>query len=91
LKVEVRDLLNEYDFPGDDTPIVIGSALKALEGDDSEHGVQSVKKLVEAIDSYIPQPTRETDKPFLCQLKIFFQFKEEELLLQEELKEGSKS
>ena len=72
VEVEVRDLLNEYEFPGDDTPIVIGSALKALEGDDSEHGVQSVQKLVEALDSYIPQPTRETDKPFLMPIEDIF-------------------
>ena len=72
VEVEVRDLLNEYEFPGDDTPIIIGSALKALEGDDSEHGVQSVQKLVEALDSYIPEPTRETDKPFLMPIEDIF-------------------
>ncbi len=72
VEVEVRDLLNEYEFPGDDTPIVIGSALKALEGDDSEHGIQSVQKLVEALDSYIPEPTRETDKPFLMPIEDIF-------------------
>ena len=72
VEVEVRDLLNEYEFPGDDTPIIIGSALKALEGDDSEHGVQSVQKLVEALDTYIPEPTRETDKPFLMPIEDIF-------------------
>ena len=72
VEVEVRDLLNEYDFPGDDTPIIIGSALKALEGEDSEHGKQSIIKLVEAIDSYIPEPTRETDKPFLMPIEDIF-------------------
>jgi elongation factor Tu len=72
VEVEVRDLLNEYDFPGDDTPIIIGSALKALEGEDSEHGKQSIVKLVEAIDSYIPEPTRETDKPFLMPIEDIF-------------------
>ena len=72
VEVEVRDLLNEYDFPGDDTPVIIGSALKALEGEDSEHGKQSIVKLVEAIDSYIPEPTRETDKPFLMPIEDIF-------------------
>ena len=72
VEVEVRDLLNEYEFPGDDTPIIIGSALKALEGEDSEHGVQSVQKLVEVLDSYIPEPTRETDKPFLMPIEDIF-------------------
>ena len=72
VEVEVRDLLNEYEFPGDDTPIIIGSALKALEVEDSEHGVQSVQKLVEALDSYIPEPTRETDKPFLMPIEDIF-------------------
>ena len=72
VEVEVRDLLNEYEFPGDDTPIIIGSALKALEGDDSEHGIQSVQQLVEALDSYIPEPTRETDKPFLMPIEDIF-------------------
>ena len=72
VEVEVRDLLNEYEFPGDDTPVIIGSALKALEGEDSELGVQSVQKLVEALDSYIPEPTRETDKPFLMPIEDIF-------------------
>ena len=72
VEVEVRDLLNEYEFPGDDTPIIVGSALKALEGDDSEHGTQSITKLVEALDSYIPEPVRETDKPFLMPIEDIF-------------------
>tara|TARA_Y100001935_G_scaffold176914_1_gene146378 strand:+ start:259 stop:1452 length:1194 start_codon:yes stop_codon:yes gene_type:complete len=72
VEVEVRDLLNEYEFPGDDTPVIIGSALKALEGEDSEHGKQSIVKLVEALDSYIPEPTRETDKPFLMPIEDIF-------------------
>jgi len=58
VEVEVRELLSKYEFPGDKTPIVIGSALKALEGEDSELGVKSIMKLAEALDSYIPQPKR---------------------------------
>ena len=69
---EIRELLTEYDFPGADTPVIIGSALKALEGEESEHGTESIKKLVEAIDSYIPEPTRETDKPFLMPIEDIF-------------------
>ena len=53
---EIRELLNEYDFPGDDTPIIIGSALKALEGDTSDIGVPSVQKLIETLDTYVPEP-----------------------------------
>ena len=68
---EIRELLTEYDFPGADTPVIVGSALKALE-DTSDHGVESVKKLVESIDSYIPEPTRETDKPFLMPIEDIF-------------------
>jgi elongation factor Tu len=69
---EIRELLTEYDFPGADTPVIIGSALKALEGEESEHGTESIKKLVEAIDSYIPEPVRETDKPFLMPIEDIF-------------------
>ena len=69
---EIRELLTEYDFPGADTPVIIGSALKALEGEESEHGTESIKKLVEAIDSYIPEPIRETDKPFLMPIEDIF-------------------
>jgi elongation factor Tu len=72
VELEVRDLLSSYDFPGDDTPIVIGSALKALEGDESEIGVASVYKLVEAMDAYIPEPQREIDKPFLMPIEDVF-------------------
>src|SRR3954465_5434611 len=59
VEVEVRELLSKYDFPGDKTPIVIGSALKALEGEDSDLGTKSILKLAEALDSYIPTPKRE--------------------------------
>ena len=70
--MEVRDLLSEYDFPGDDTPIIIGSALKALEGDQSDIGVPSIIKLVDALDSYIPEPQRDIDKPFLMPIEDVF-------------------
>ncbi len=72
VELEVRDLLNSYNFPGDNTPIVIGSALKALEGDQSEIGEPAILKLVEALDSYIPEPTREIDKPFLMPIEDVF-------------------
>jgi elongation factor Tu len=65
VELEVRELLSKYEFPGDDTPIIVGSAVKALEGDQSEIGEPSILKLMEAVDSYIPTPTRDTDKPFL--------------------------
>src|ERR1700753_1257510 len=65
VELEVRELLSTYKFPGDDTPIVIGSALKALEGDKSEIGVPAVVKLVEEMDKYIPIPKREVDKTVL--------------------------
>ena len=64
---EVKDLLNEYDFPGDDTPIVKGSALKALEGD--EASVNAILELASTLDSYIPEPTRDLDKPFLMPIE----------------------
>jgi elongation factor Tu len=70
VEVEVRDLLNEYDFPGDDIPFVIGSALKALEGDDDAKA--KIVELAEALDSYIPEPTRELDKPFLMPVEDVF-------------------
>ena len=70
--MEVRELLDEYDFPGDDTPVIQGSALKALEGDTSEIGVPAVKKLMEAVDSYIPTPVRDIDKPFLMPVEDVF-------------------
>jgi elongation factor Tu len=69
---EIRDLLNKYEFPGDATPIIRGSALKALEGDTSEIGEPSIVKLIEALDSYIPQPERATDKPFLMPIEDIF-------------------
>src|SRR3970040_652475 len=69
VEVEVRELLSKYDFPGDKTPIVIGSALKALAGEDSELGVKSIMKLAEALDSYIPQPKRAIDGPFLMPVR----------------------
>jgi elongation factor Tu len=72
VEMEVRELLSSYEFPGDDTPIITGSALKALEGEDSEQGVQSVVKLIAAMDDYIPQPERDTDKPFLLPIEDVF-------------------
>jgi len=72
VEMEIRELLSSYDFPGDDTPIITGSALKALEGDDSEMGKQSVLKLIAAMDDYIPQPERDTDKPFLMPIEDVF-------------------
>ena len=69
---EVKDLLNKYGFPGDKTPIVIGSALKALEGDQGELGEPSIVKLAEALDSYIPQPQRAIDGPFLMPIEDVF-------------------
>jgi elongation factor Tu len=65
VELEVRELLSRYEFPGDDTPIIVGSAVKALEGDQSEIGEPAVLKLMEAVDAYIPTPTRDVDKPFL--------------------------
>ena len=72
VEMEVRDLLSTYEFPGDDTPIIMGSALKALEGDGSEIGVPSVVKLVEAMDSYIPEPERAIDGAFLMPVEDVF-------------------
>ncbi len=69
---ELRDLLKKYDFPGDEIPIIRGSALKALEGDTSEIAEGSIKKLLEAVDSYIPTPQREVDKPFLMPVEDVF-------------------
>ena len=71
--MEVRDLLSTYDFPGDDTPIIIGSALMALEGrDENGHGTTAVKTLVETLDSYIPEPVRAIDLPFLLPIEDVF-------------------
>jgi elongation factor Tu len=72
VEVEVRELLSKYEFPGDKTPIVIGSALKALEGEDSDLGVKSIYKLAEALDSYIPMPKRAVDGPFLMPVEDVF-------------------
>ncbi len=72
VEMEVRELLDQYEFPGDDTPIIVGSALKALEGDMSELGMPSVQKLVETLDSYIPIPERKVDQPFLMPIEDVF-------------------
>jgi elongation factor Tu len=72
VEMEVRELLDLYDFPGDDTPIITGSALKALEGDTSDIGIPSIVKLVEALDSYIPDPVRAIDQPFLMPVEDVF-------------------
>jgi elongation factor Tu len=72
VEMEIRELLSSYDFPGDDTPIITGSALKALEGDTSEIGVPSIEKLLEALDSYIPVPERPVDQPFLMPIEDVF-------------------
>ncbi|HEX2858788.1 MAG TPA: elongation factor Tu [Alphaproteobacteria bacterium] len=72
VEAEIRDLLSKYNFPGDTTPIIYGSALKALEGEDSELGKQSIQKLMDAVDSFIPEPTRELDKPFLMPVEDVF-------------------
>jgi elongation factor Tu len=72
VEMEVRDLLTKYSFPGDKTPIIKGSALKALEGDTSEIGVPSIIKLVDALDSFIPEPVRVLDKPFLMPVEDVF-------------------
>ena len=72
VEMEVRDLLNKYEFPGDDTPIIMGSALKALEGDQSEIGEPAILKLAEALDSYIPTPERAVDGTFLMPVEDVF-------------------
>ena len=72
VEMEIRELLNEYDFPGDDTPIIVGSALKALEGDTSEIGVPSVQKLIETLDTYVPEPERPVDGNFLMPIEDVF-------------------
>lgn len=72
VEMEVRDLLSSYDFPGDATPVIIGSALKALEGDQSEIGEPAIHRLVAALDSYIPEPVRAIDKPFLMPIEDVF-------------------
>jgi elongation factor Tu len=72
VEMEVRDLLNQYGFPGDDTPIVKGSALKALENDQSDIGVKSIEALINALDTYIPQPERAIDGAFLMPIEDVF-------------------
>ncbi len=72
VEMEVRELLSKYDFPGDDTPIIVGSALKALEGDQSDIGEPSILKLAAALDSYIPEPQRAIDQPFLMPIEDVF-------------------
>ncbi len=72
VELEVRELLNKYEFPGDDTPIIRGSATEALEGKESQYGVQSIDKLMDACDSFVPQPKREIEKPFLMPIEDVF-------------------
>ena len=72
VEMEIRELLDQYEFPGDDTPIIIGSALKALEGDTSDIGMPAVQKLVETLDEYIPEPERDIEKPFLMPIEDVF-------------------
>jgi elongation factor Tu len=72
VEMEVRELLDQYEFPGDDTPVIMGSALKAIEGDQSDIGEPSITRLVEALDTYIPTPERATDKPFLMPVEDIF-------------------
>jgi elongation factor Tu len=72
VELEVRDLLNSYEFPGDKVPIIRGSAMKALQGDKSEVGEGSILKLMDAIDAYIPEPVRDVDKPFLMPIEDVF-------------------
>jgi len=72
VEMEVRELLDTYEFPGDDTPIIVGSALKALEGDTSDIGAPAVMKLIDALDEYIPEPERPLDQPFLMPIEDVF-------------------
>ena len=72
VEMEVRELLDQYEFPGDDTPIVIGSALKALEGDSGDQGAGSIQRLLDALDEYIPEPERPVDQPFLMPIEDVF-------------------
>jgi elongation factor Tu len=72
VELEVRELLSKYEFPGDDVPIIKGSALKALEGDSGELGTQAIQQLMDAIDTYIPEPKREIEKPFLMPVEDVF-------------------
>ena len=72
VELEVRELLSKYDFPGDDIPVIRGSALKTLEGDTGEYGSESIWQLMEAVDSYIPEPERPVDQPFLMPIEDIF-------------------
>ncbi len=72
VEMEVRELLDQYEFPGDETPIIVGSALKALEGDEGEQGMGSIQALLDALDSYIPEPERPVDQPFLMPIEDVF-------------------
>jgi elongation factor Tu len=72
VELETRELLSEYDFPGDDVPVIRGSALKALEGEGSDVGVQSIEELMQAVDEYIPMPQRPVDQPFLMPVEDVF-------------------
>jgi elongation factor Tu len=72
VEMEIRELLDTYDFPGDDTPIIVGSALKALEGDESDIGIPSIHKLVDALDTYIPMPERAVDGDYLMPVEDVF-------------------
>ena len=72
VEMEVRELLSSYEFPGDETPAIVGSALQALEGVESEYGVKSIDRLMEAVDTYIPTPERPIDKPFLMPVEDVF-------------------
>ena len=72
VEMEVREELSKYEFPGDDTPIIVGSALKALEGDAGEHGIESIVKLIDAMDAYIPEPERAIDGDFLMPVEDVF-------------------
>ena len=72
VEMEVRELLSEYDFPGDDVPVVVGSALRALEGDEGEYGEGAIMELMEAVDAYVPEPERAIDRPFLLAVEDVF-------------------
>ncbi|RME33833.1 MAG: elongation factor Tu [Gammaproteobacteria bacterium] len=72
VEMEVRELLSQYEFPGDDVPVIVGSALKAVEGDESEIGIPSIEKLLNAMDEYIPIPERPVDQPFLMPIEDVF-------------------
>src|ERR671938_652367 len=72
VEMEVRELLSEYEFPGADIPVVVGSALRALEGDEGERGEESIVRLMEAVDAYVPEPERDIDRPFLLAVEDVF-------------------